>query len=248
MYYDYDEFENYYEPTPADEIFNEAMEKFKETLKDSVKENLKYIQEENKRLKKENDELKQKERQIIDKERILEIREKDLESKSEWSFYKKKFSEILKPLEEQLDMWYVSPLSELIPKCDLCDEERKVEFVSGSGKKIKGDCECKRYHRIYRVECTKLMYFSFYKSERNKEFVLTPKYDSQDYDNTYFKLNIQQLIKTFEIDKVFDYKYYGGYSGFTGFATKEECQKYCDWLNENEKLKEDEINNPKRKS
>lgn len=248
MYYDYDEFENYYEPTPADEIFNEAMEKFKETLKDNVKENLKYIQEENKRLKRENDELKQKERQIRDRELTLEMREKDLESKSEWSFYRKKFSEILKPLEEQLDLWYVRSLSELIPKCDLCDDDRRVEFVSGSGKKIKGDCECKKYHTIYKIEHTKIKELNFYKSDRDRKFVLTPKYESQSYDDSYFKLETQVLINNFEIDKVTEYKYYGSYGGFTGFATKEESQKYCDWLNENTKQKEDVVNKPKRKS
>lgn len=248
MYYDYDEFENYYEPTPADEIFNEAMEKFKETLKDSVKENLKYIQEENRRLKKENDELKQKERQVRDRELTLEMREKDLQSKSEWSFYRKKFSEVLKPLEEQFEMWYVEPLSELIPKCNLCDEERKVDFKSVSGKIIKGNCECNKYRKVYNVKYTKIKELNFYKSDRDKKFVLTPKYESQSYDDSYFKLETKELIKNFEVEKVSEYKCYGSYGGFTGFATKEECQKYCDWLNENEKLKEDEINKPKRKS
>jgi len=242
MCYDYNEFENYYEPSKADEIFDEAMEKFKEILKEDVKTNMKYIQEENAKLKKENEDLKEKTRNLDNRERNLEVRERDLESKSEWTFYEKKFSEILKPLEEQLDMWFVEPISELIPKCNLCDNERKIDYISSTGKTIKGDCDCRKYQTVYIVSHRKVKHLDFYKSDsRDKKFILTPKYDSRDYDDTYFKLNIQQLIKTFEINKVSEYKHYGNYGGFTGFATKEECKKYCDWLNSQmEDLEEDE--------
>lgn len=234
----YEDFENYYEPSMADEILEEAKEKFGEILKNEIRSNIKNTQEEIIRLKKENEELKDKIRDLDRRERDIERKEKDIESKTEYHFYKKKFSELLKPLEEQLEMWYIEPLSELIPKCSLCDDERQIEYTSINGKKIKGDCDCKKYQRVYRVEEAKIKYLNFFKSDRTKrEFILTPKYESKDYDNNYFKVDIQKLTKTFEIDKASEYKYCGSYGGFTGFTTKEECQKYCDWLNANEIIK-----------
>lgn len=231
MYYDDNDFENYYEQTRADEIFEEAMEKFQEILKEDVRTNINYTYEENIRLKKENEVLKSRIRDLDSKERDLNNREKQLASTSESTFHRKKFSDILKPLEEQLDMWYVRSISELIPKCDLCDDGRQIDYKSVNGKIIKGECDCCKYHTVYRIAHTNIKHLSFYKSDRDRNFILTPKYESKDYDDTYFKLNIQQLIKEFVIDEVSKYDCYSSYSGFTGFCTEEECQKYCDYLN-----------------
>lgn len=228
MYYDYDEFENYYEPTLADEIFNEAMEKFKETLKDNVKENLKYIQEENKRLKKENDELKKREREISSKEHMLDIREKDLETRTEWTFYKKKFSEILNPLEENVTFWKVEYEYRQKDKCNLCDDNREIIFSSPQGKEIKEKCDCDKNYRYYKPALDQIAVIKLWKSTNGKEFTVTPKYDNNDYDERYCTLVVDEII-SFNIKDVDKYKSYSSI-----FKTKEDCQKFCDWLNKEE--------------
>lgn len=240
MYYDYDEFENCYESTPADEIFNEAMEKFKEVLKDSVKNNLKYIQEENKRLKKENDELKKREREISSKEHMLDMREKDWESRTEWTFYKKKFSEMLNPLEECVDFWKVDYEYRKRAKCSLCDDNREITFSSPQGKEIKEKCDCDKTYRFYKPLLEHISIIKLWKSANGKEFSVTPKYDNNDYDDRYCSLSVDEIIN-FNIEDVDKYRSYNSI-----FKTKDDCQKFCDWLNE--KSKEDDIDTPKTKS
>lgn len=235
MYYkDYDyDYDNCYEQSKADEVYEETLEKLKELLREDIKNEIEYIRKENLRLKKENEELKDKTRNIDNREQTLNMKEKDLENKSERYFYSKKFSEILKPLEESMKIWYVSFYWEYIPKCENCDENRKVDYISPFGTSIKGKCECNKTEKTYKIVETNIQYLSFYKSNRNQEFILTPKYDSGEYDSTYFKLDFQYISKKFEEDKVLDYKISDGYRDFTAFNDREECEKYYNWLMKN---------------
>jgi hypothetical protein len=237
----YEDYDNYCEPSQADEILEEAKEKLFDILKDEVKSEIKIIREENLRLKQENEAMKEKVRTLDSRERNIEYREKELERTTEYSFYKKKFSELLKPIEENLKIWYVDRYQTYGEKCSLCDEDREIDYISSTGKTIKGDCDCKKYITIYRVVESELNYIDFYKSDRNnREFVVTPKYDSGDYDRSYFKVNIQKLTNVFDINKIEEYKCYSGYNGFSAFTSEEECKKYCDWLNANKVSKENE--------
>lgn len=238
MYYD-EEYENYYDPTPADEIFAEAMSKLKEALKESVKTNIEYIQEENKRLKEENKSLRNKSYEVDNKKRQLEQKEKDLER----TFYKSKFSELLKPLEENMVVWYSDYEYKKIKKCKLCDDNRKIIFVLPQGKTIKQKCECDKDYRYYKPKKTTMSVIAMGKSYdySNSKFVATPKYhNNRDDDGRWCEFKMNEIIQTFNIDEIDNYDTYN-----TGFESKEECKKYCDYLNNKEKNKDDKIPVPK---
>ena len=179
-YYDFEN-ENYYEPTVAEELLNEAVEKFKGAIKEDIKINLEYIQDENKRLKKENKELKIKSREVDNKEQQLERKEKDLER----TFYRSTFSKLLKPLEENMEVWYADYSYKKVKKCKLCDDDRKIIFTSTKGKEIKQNCECDKDYRYYTPKKTTISVINLYKKYdyNNSEFSLSPKYHNNRNDD-----------------------------------------------------------------
>ena len=116
--------ELYYEPTVADEIFFEASAKLQDCLKDNIKRKMDNLLEENNRLKTENEKMKSKVSNLDWKERNLESREKDMER----NILRKKFSEMIKPLEEKMLIWRIEYKYIQGEKCDKCNENRKDKY------------------------------------------------------------------------------------------------------------------------
>ena len=116
--------EPYYEPTEADDIFYEASERLKNALKNDVKRKMDSLVEENNRLKEENEKMKKKVSNIEWREKSLENKEKDMER----NVLRKKFSEMIKPLEEKMLIWRIEYEYVQGEKCDKCNENRKDKY------------------------------------------------------------------------------------------------------------------------
>lgn len=222
----------YYEPTPADEIFFEAKQKLEECLKESIKYKMEHLAEENARLKTENEKMQEKVRNIEWKEKSLESKEKDLER----SVLRKKFSEMLKPLEEQTPMYNADYKWVKRDKCNKCNDDRQIEFTLPSGKKSHEDCTCNKSYKVYYPVLRQMRTLALYK-ERNYPYsiAVSPKYDSASYDEMYCKFELKQYINNLDdvtdivdVSKL-DYRE-------VGFKREEDCQKLCDYLNVKEKL------------
>lgn len=232
MSYEYFDEEPYYEPTAADKIFFEAKQKLEECLKESVKYKMESILEENKRLKKENDEMKEKVRNVSWREKNIEQRENDMER----NILRKKFSEMLKPLEERYQIYRANYSYVKNEKCNKCDDDRRLKYKTPSGKIAYEDCACNKSYKVWNVEKTNIIRLELYK-DRNYPYSLsvTPKYDGASYDEMYCKFELKTFVENlndpdmdFKIED-FDYKE-------VAFKTEDDCQKYCDYLNEKEKL------------
>ncbi len=229
----YWEDEPYYEPTPADEIFYEAQQKLMENLKESVRHKLDLVKEENENLKQQNEELRKKIRNIEWRERQLDEREKDLER----NMMRKKFSEMIKPLEEQMTIWRIDYDYVYGEKCNKCNDKRKIEFTSPTGRKMEEYCTCSKTYTYYFPEEAEIIRLALYKN-RNYPYTVsvTPKYDSASYDDTYCKFELETYI-----DSLDDYDDIGNvleeldYQK-VGFKRLEDCQKFADFLNQKNKL------------
>lgn len=114
----YDNEYDYYEPTVGDEIFEEAKDKLFNALKDEIKTEINYLKKENKRLNSCIDEYRKKESDL----HIREIQLIQREKQTEKDIYRKKFSQVLKPLEENLTVYRIECYRETGAKCDKCDE------------------------------------------------------------------------------------------------------------------------------
>jgi hypothetical protein len=225
-YFD-DDYESYYEPTEFDIISNEFVNKMKDCLKQEVKDYYLGIQKVNEYLKKQNEELKKKDMEVCRKEIELNSKLKTLEH----DFMRSKFSEKLKPFEKDFYVYYADSSSKMIPKCNLCDDNREVTFTSPSGKTVKQRCECNKSYTYYKPKKTKIINLWLSKdSWNNRPFTITAKYQDNRDDEHYCDFKINEVIEKF-IEENAEHYQSGDWKGSTGFTTKEECKKYCDWLN-----------------
>ena len=222
--YDYYEEPPYYEPSLADEIMFEYQQKMKDALLESVKTEIENIKEENERLKEENKRLHEKQHQVAVKERELLEKEKTLERE----FYRKKFSELLKPFTDNYSGYYANSTYKKVNKCEKCDNDRKIIYTSPYGEEIKKDCSCNRRYELYKPEHSVIEVLSLWKSNNyDNKFGITPKYQNKREDDyRWSKLEFTHFVDIFDETTVDDLKKYN-----TLFKLKEECQKYCDYLN-----------------
>lgn len=234
--------EPYYEPTVADDIFFEASERLKNALKNDIKRKMDNLLEENNRLTEENKKMKDKVSNIEWREKSLENKEKDMER----NVLRKKFSEMISPLEEKMLIWRIEYGYVQGEKCDKCNENRMIGYKTPSGKQLYEDCKCAKRYTYYYPSQTEIVTLALYK-DRNYPYNIsvTPKYDDASYDDTYCKFELKQHIENLddfenedselfaEIDDMSKWDYKN-----VGFARQEDCQRFADYLNENNGLPE----------
>lgn len=220
MIYDLD-FEEYYEPSATDIIILEAKQKLEECIKEKAKGEIESIKRENIHLKQQLEEYKQKERGLRNREWKIEQKEKDIER----DFYRKKFEDVIKPFESKETIYIIDNFSKLIPKCNKCNEDRILEYTSEYGDKILGKCCCNQHKTYHHPIMKELKTLNFYKGKG--KFRATPKYDSYNGGDTYFKIDFKESeINKFDKDIADNFRYFSDY-----FISKELCQQYCDYFN-----------------
>lgn len=223
----YEDYGDYYEPSLADEIFEEAKMKLEQALK---KEFAEKIQEAEKILKRQ-DEIEAK---LFTRECNLNRRERELESKFrdiENEFAKKKLGEFMAILQKYLGQTYyeVNRYGELKPKCDSCNDDRKLEIKMPDGSIARIDCSCKRYVYRYGVKEKEMLRVHIKKDGRQQKVWL----EYQDGSNETNSLYTTSIYEKFEDvkDKNSSYKVF--------YTNKEEAQKHADYLNKLEESKND---------
>jgi len=207
MYYD-DEFYN--EPSE----FDEMVEEFKQSLAESIKEeHTKEVE----RLRKENQALREVKRdfnkikeEYLTKERALITKEAELKKDIKNMTTK----ELIKRIEETI--YYAFERSVADPKCDKCDNSRRIKFQSPSGKDLYEKCNCDTYSGFHEVRSMCICKIEFKWSD------VTFRYEDGRLNFTEIAKN--HKFKESEKDFVDKSKIY--------FRCKDLCQKYCDWLNE----------------
>lgn len=235
MYYDEEPY--YYEPSVADEILMEFQQKMKETLLESVKLDIETIKNENIKLKEENEKYKQRERDITNKENELRYKENNLKTEVAKEFYKNNIGDTLKQYIEDCEVWFADVDRYQNNKCNLCNENRELIAKFPNGKTTKTECTCAKYLSKYVPAISTINLIKFYKRDSRysseRRFYLTRSYSPPDnnYDDySYQEFKIYHIVDEFNegIIELHENKKYGEKLGFRNI---EECQKYCDWLN-----------------
>ena len=235
-YWDYEE--PMWEPSEADELFDEIKSKLIDAAKDSLKSDMEYIKSRNEYLEKRNKELEDKAREVSNKESDLEYKSRNLRREVEKEFYKAAIEDIFKDMIEKSQLWFAENKPHEKPKCDKCDENRNWVLTWPNGEKVTKKCDCAQPDYWYEPKeawIDTLRYRiqnSNYQSERY--YRLDKTYDrigSEYNDYSYADFGIQLVYDKF-CDDVIEKRKQLGYGKKIGFKSKEECQKYCDWLNE----------------
>lgn len=235
-YWDYDE--PIWEPSEADELFDEIKSKLIDAAKDSLKSDMEYIKSRNEYLEKRNKELEDKAQEVSNKERDLEYKSRNLRREVEKEFYKAAIEDIFKDMIEKSQLWFAENKPHEKPKCDKCDENRNWVLTWPNGEKVTKKCDCAQPDYWYEPNeawIDTLRYRiqnSNYQSERYYRLDKTYDRIGGEYnDYSYSDFGIQLVYDKF-CDDVIEKRKQLGYGKKIGFKSKEECQKYCDWLNE----------------
>lgn len=236
-YWDYEE--PMWEPSEADELFDEMKSKLVDAAKASLKNDMESLKSRNKYLEKRNKELEDKAREVSSKEIDLEYKAQNLRREVEKEFYKTAIDALFKDAIEQSQLWFAANKPHEKPKCDKCDENRKWVLTWPDGTTTSKRCTCSQPDYWYEPEETWIEYIRYtvkdskYQSERyyrlDKSYQCIPNRMCDDY--SYQDFGIQFVYDKFCDDVIEKHKQLG-YGKKIGFKFKEECQRYCDWLNE----------------
>jgi len=218
--------------TEANE-FDRQVDEFKGSLRNAVKEE---FLEEMERLRKENAELQEVKSNFESiksdykrKERDLIVKEQGLENRVRQEHWKK----LLK--DQEVIMYKATKKYEKGEKCSKCDAYRYIHFASPQGNPAKEQCECSKQKTVYRP--SQVVRYEFTVNPGKMKAWYKPSSFSddrlvidQDYDGVVAdKVLLDSSVDFSELD------YYQ-----TVFKTEEDCQAYCDYLQEEYDKKQEE--------
>lgn len=105
------------------------------------------------------------------------------------------------------------------PKCDKCDDDRKIHYVSPAGRKMVEDCLCASKAPSYSPREVPLTSFNASDKLSSVYFERTVKGDYDRYDKCA-ELYDEKKPPFSEINR---YR--------VVFLKEDDCMRYCDWLN-----------------
>lgn len=235
-YWDYDE--PVWEPSEADELFDEMKSKLVEAAKASLKNDMESLKRRNEYLEKRNKELEQKAQEVSRKESDLDYKSRNIRREVEKEFYKTAIDDLFKDAIEQSQLWFADNKPHEKPKCDKCDEDRNWVLTWPDGTTTSKKCTCSQPDYWYEPQETWIGTLKYkikdsdYQSERYYRLDKSYQYtgDSRwDYCSS-IDFGILFVYDKF-CEDVIEKNEQPGYGKRIGFKSKEECQKYCDWLN-----------------
>ena len=211
--------EQYYEPNAYEEIVMEYQQKMKEVLLGTIRVEIEEIKEENVRLKKANQILLDEQNNIENKKRQLEIQKSDLMRQVK----RERLSQLMSDF--QVVMYQADTIYPKIPKCNKCDNDRNIDFISPSGKQMKESCSCNKGEKTYipaEYICTE------FKVNRDDGAMLMWYKENHEKDYDWYGYNSSDLAKYIYKGEAFE-----NLNDDTNFKSKALCQEYCNWLNKN---------------
>ncbi len=128
--------------------------------------------------------------------------------------------------DHKVIMYRVTSKPETQPKCDKCDDRRRIHYLSPQGKKQSENCLCSEGKYIYHPK--EYMRYEF-RLKRDGNIIAWYRQYSDGEDGLVSDYSItadciySPEMKFEELSK---------YTTF--FKTEEECQGYCDYLNTKE--------------
>lgn len=211
----YDEEYEYFDNTIAD-----LKEQLKKEVKQEIQDKIKTLERENEELRdvKENWEKIKLEYQI--KENQLNYEKETYQNRLKREYFETQFKE---KLPFFFGTVYVADYDfKEQEKCNDCDENRKVDYISKQGEIIKGNCKCAKKKKIWFVNkgfCYTKVISLCSGDIRTENYVSR---ESHEYD---ISLRKEEIIEKFDKD-IIDKYYYNNF-----FSEEEEAQKYVDYLN-----------------
>lgn len=210
-----DYWDDYYEPSEFDIMMSEFKQSIVDNTRQEIKERIQKLEKENAELQ----EVKKNWNQIK-KEHESAIRELRYKTENaEKEAKKQRAADILKMIAGKGYRPYC--IFEKLPKCNKCDVNRRIHYVSPMGRQMMEDCECAKQKRHYSPKEVKCLKFSIDNTIHSYNFEPADEDSYRDIWSTQADF-YQELPENLE--SISCYR--------AVFFNEEECKKYCDWMNE----------------
>lgn len=237
MYNDYFDFP---EPSTGDIVFEELKRVLLGTLKEEIKTELEALRKENEELRpyKEDRDRLQRELDLVRSNCTRRIKEAQEEARNST------FESLLG--EHMVQAWKVGREYILPPKCDKCDDKRKLHFTSPRGRDMTEECECAKSTTIYKPVPALLTRFrvnpmAIAKNQfRDDSFCDKPLYywyttEYETLDRAEFRICEESEVGA---PRASDNKPLSELNEWHSvFTDIERCQAFCDYLAEEDKKK-----------
>lgn len=233
MYYDYDAY--WAEPSEFDQQVEEFKDTLRNSVKDEIKEKIAFLEKELEEVKEFRDEKKkfiqEYESKINEMKNKVDSVKRDVkESEEKW-----KKARLYQLLGDYLTVgWKIGYAFEYGEKCDKCDKDRRIHFTSPQGREYTEECQCAKGHYKYFPKEATLS--KFYVRKKNFPWSDDGKVDC--YNRCYTVTDCDDFDRYESTECVYthsdnvDYKKVNVY--YDVFLNEEDCQKFCDWKNEQE--------------
>jgi hypothetical protein len=115
------------------------------------------------------------------------------------------------------------------PKCNECNDKREIVFLSPQGGTVKTRCKCATSDKSYVPELNVAYEISIHNIDNNTPRVWYRAKNEGKNDEYFSSETTDYCDATYSGQEYSTLDKYG-----TFFANKEDCQKYCDYLNKKE--------------
>lgn len=208
--------------------YAEEIQALEEAVRNSVR---REILDEMNRLKRENEELQDVKEHFDEVKADYERKKAECDriiADAEHKAKKARLEEILE--EHKLIRWRISHGYAYGPKCEKCDENRQIEIILPSGKKVYDDCKCRTEGAqfFYPIPCELVEISDKYGL---KGWYKERTHSGSEYYEIYSSLSIcddsmKKKIEDWKKKKMPEKESYN-----LLFDSEEECQSLCDTLN-----------------
>ena len=233
----YDDFFDYGGPSTGDLVYEEIKKVLLGTVKQEFLDELEKLRKENEELRPYKYERDRMRAELDTVRRDCERRIEAAEDNAKRLTLEELFGECI------VEAWKVERRKVYVPKCDKCDDERKVHFKSPSGKELTEPCECDKYTTVFEPIPALLTRFKIY-----PKFPIVNQFRDSTFDKPvyyWYTTRCDSIINECEF-QISDFSDVGTNrtvdnlpfkdlnEWYSVFHSKERCQEFCDYLTKKE--------------
>lgn len=215
------EYEPQYEPSEADKIMEEAKKRLYETIKTQQSEHFAGIAKRCERLEEENFNLRAVINGVEERERRVLNAETELKKKAAKMPVKDFFG------QHAAIMWKAGYRYDNGEKCDKCDDRRFIQYKTPLGHEKEERCDCYKSEKVYEPEEYALTELRRNGRDGALLFWFKP-YNESDGDGFSSGVLVKSVFSGQPFEELEKYNTY--------FNNEDDCQAYCDWLNNDSQL------------
>ena len=234
MYFDDDYF---CEETEFDERINELKDSLRSQVKEEIKNKIEELTKRNEELEERQKNLSILEKEYQDKIMNFEYEKEQIITNAKKELYNANLEQFLDFVFEHQVLYEVNLNTIKQEKCPYCDDKRYIKAKDILGREYEVSCKCSGHKTEYYVKESRCSLY-FRKEKRSNDFKMILNVKNDDFDDTkLFGFSGEETIMSQNLFEKFDENnppksYYSVY-----FTSKEEAQKYVDYLNKLEQEK-----------